>query len=179
MKVSADLYRFIGGLSLDGTGVVIENELDRKTTYVSRHFTSNLTVSKLAVKVKSDIQLDTMNPYNNTSDEKSLLYLLQHSTIAVLYPDIYRYCQAVVLDMYSLVYAYEYDTTLFADLTTDDIENTINNCLYLNDYFSGLDNYTDIATKFSEAVVKLGVVKNYLATIKSLDKETVSAYGTI
>jgi len=179
MKVSADLYRFIGGLSVDGTGVILQNELDQNNTYISQNFTSKLSVSKLSVKVLSDIQLDTDNPYNNTSPEDSLLYLLQHSTVAVLYPDIYRYCQAVITDMYSMVYAYENDPDLFSDLTKDDIDNTINNCLYLSDYFSGLDGYSDIASKFSEAVVKLGVIKNYLSTVKSLDKETIAAYGTI
>ena len=52
MAVSADLYRFIGGLSIDGTGKIIENELDKKSSYVSSHFTPNLQVSGLSVKVR-------------------------------------------------------------------------------------------------------------------------------
>jgi len=179
MIVSADLYRFIGGLSVDGTGKVIENELDKKSTYVSKHFTPNLQVSQVSIKVKSDITLDLNNVYNNTSDPNSLVYMLQHSTLAVLVPDIYRYCQAVILDFCSIVYAYESEPVLLMDLTTEDFDNTINNCLYLADYFSGKDEYSELASRFTEAVVKLGVLKNGISELKAIGKETVSAYGTV
>lgn len=179
MDVSADLYRFIGGLSLDGTGVVIENLLDQKVTYVSKHFTSNLKVSTIAVKVKPKIVITGDNVYNNTASTSSLLYMLQHTTLAVTAPDIYRYCQAVMLDLVAILYAYEDDPTLFDDLTEADIDNTISNALFLQDYFSGYEEYADIATQFTECVVELGVLKNYLGSVQGLDKESISAYGTV
>ena len=168
MRVSADLYRFLHGLSFDKTGAIIENTLDRENDYVSKYYTPNLSVSIISTEAKSSIVLDSTTGYNNTTDPDSLLYKIQNSTISVETPKIYRICQAVMMDMYSIFYAYNDDNDLFKDLTLNDMDNTINNCLYLADYFSGDPRYTDIASMFSNAVVALGVIKNNLAVLRGV-----------
>lgn len=179
MAVSADLYRFIGGLSIDGTGKIIENELDKKSSYVSSHFTPNLQVSGLSVKVIDSIKLDTTQVYSNTTDPDSILYKLQHSALAVTAPGIYRYCQAVMLDCYSIIYSYEDDPILFENLTPGDLDTDINNCLFLSDYFSGNEDTADLASLYNDLMVEFGVIKNFLADLQTMDKETVETYGTV
>ena len=164
--VSADLYRFLHGLSFDKNGVVIENELDKTSNYISKYYTPNLTVSLISTEAKSSIFLDSTTGYNDTTDPDSLLYKIQNSTIAVETPGIYRLCQVAIMDFYSISYAYHDDNTLFKDLTTADMDKTIANCLYLADYFSGDTRYTDIASLFTNAVAALGVLKNNLVTLK-------------
>lgn len=176
INVSADLYRFIATLSVDGTGNIIENRLDREIAYISNSYTPNLSVSTLATSLAGSISLDTTDVYSNSSDSSSLLYLLLNSDVQTTAPAIYRYCQAVVLDIYSMVYAYESDNTLLTQINVEDIDNTINNCLYLNDYFSEDTNYAAIAKALTDVVVDLGVVKNYLLSIQAADAETVITY---
>ena len=166
MRISADLYRFLHGLSFDKTGAIIENELDSENGYVSKYYTPNLSVSIIATEAKSSIILNSQTGYNNTTDPDSLLYKIQHSTIAIETPKIYRICQAVLMDMYAIFYAYNESNDLFKDLSLADMDNTINNCLYLADYFSGDPRYTDIAGMFSNAVVALGVIKNNLSVLR-------------
>jgi hypothetical protein len=94
--------------------------------------------------------------------------MLQHSSIDVETPDIFRLCQVAIMDMYSYAYAYEDDNTLLASLTESDINKTIDNCVYLCDYFSGDDRYLDIAKKFSDMVVSLGVIKNNIDSLHKM-----------
>ena len=168
MRLTADLYRFLKGLSLSADGTVIENQLDSSISYISKYFTPNLKVSQVALKAQSTIRESLSMGYSNGAASGTLLYLLQHSAIDVETPDIFRLCQVAIMDMYSYAYAYEDDNTLLASLTENDINKTIDNCVYLCDYFSGDDRYLDIAKKFSDMIVSLGVIKNNLDSLHKM-----------
>lgn len=170
MQINVDLYRFLKGISVDAVGNVIENELD-KVPYIAKNFTPNLKASKIALSATDSLSANLSTAYATSAGSDTLIYMLQHTTIAVEHPEVYRLCQAVLLDVYSYAYAYQDNATLFSNLTAGDIDNTISNCLYLQDYFSQDDQYAQISRKFNDLTIMLGVLKNNLVLAKQLSQE--------
>lgn len=185
ISISADLYRFLAGLSVDNEGNVIENTivnpntLDEKIDYFSEYFTPDITVSPATVDILDKIKLDNALDYSNSADPDSLIYEIQHSPISILYPSIYRRCQALLADCYAILYACVSDDTYFDKLSSKILANDITECIYLADYFSSLitnDNgvdYFDISLEFSDLATTLGIVKLNLSTFQDevQDKE--------
>lgn len=185
LTITMDLYRFIQGLSTDASGAIIENSLDSKISFVSKYYTPNLKVTVATSKLMDSLDVNLVSGQNNDSDPTSLVYMLQHSTLSVNAPDIYRMCQAVVADVFTIVYAAEADATIYMDLTDSDLDNISTECLYLEDYFSGLDysddtSYYSIANIFSNFVSALAIIKANLMSLQADAQEgegTVSSFG--
>lgn len=178
ISITSDLYRFLSGLSVDKEGNVIENTivnanaLDEHLDYFSDYYTPNISVSPAAVNILEKIRLDNALDYTNTVDKDSLIYSIQHSPISILYPGIYRRCQAVLSDCYAILYACVTDGSYFNDITTEILDADITECIYLSDYFSSLpteDNGTDyfsISLEFSDLIGTLGIVKSNLTKLQ-------------
>lgn len=180
LVLTTDLYRFLSGLSVDGNGEIIENVLDKNISYVSKFYTPTIRVASATSRVLDKLKNNLVIGTNNDSDTNSLVYILQHTDLAITNPDIYRTCQAVLADCFTLVYAAETDPSVFKDLSKSDIDNTINSCLYLADYFSSIEDdsgkYYPLVSGFTDMVTALGIIKSMLS---DLQKDNTDSTGTV
>lgn len=154
-----EYIRFIDSAPINDSGEFFINKLDYPDSYISDYYTPNFEVTSVATQVKSIIDTsdycDNMTPLENGS----FVNLVENSDISYTNPSTYLLIKGIVLDIFSINYAFQYDTNLETYLSTDDLNNLLSNIEYVIDSL-GFD------TKYNQIVSYLLDFQNDMSTLK-------------
>lgn len=154
-----EYIRFINSAKIDNSGKFVINKLDYPDSYISDYYTPNFEVTSVAIKVKDLINKsdysDNMTPLENGS----FVNLVENSDISYTNPSVYLLIKGIVLDIFSINYAFQYDTDLETYLSTDDLDNLLSNLEYVIDSLG-------FNSKYSNIVDYLLDFQNDMATLK-------------
>lgn len=166
---STDLIRFITTLPVDNQGKIVLNIIDKQgePTFISRYFTPRLEVNPIAPVViqrviSKEITQTTQSLSNNTLTIEIVNSGLKQENLYV-----YRLCQSVLLDCFSLVYAIEEDRDLLARVTSAELTTTLENIKYIMDYTGGYDKYSSLNSRFNNVYIAVGYLKAQLPVLKA------------
>lgn len=175
----AELMRFLYTIKISNNQLV-KNLLDEKVSFISIFYTPNINVTTLSGKVASIIQGSDADWVNNLNsiDQESLVYLLDKSDIKNNHNDLYSIFQTVILDAFSIGYAQGYDNSLYAYLSTDEIDSLLVNISYLIDSLENIDisSYSDIILSLTNLYNNICSVKSnlsYLQNQEEIDSQTI------
>lgn len=154
-----EYIRFINSAQINDSGKFVINKLDYPDSYISDYYTPNFEVTSVAVKVKDLINNSDYSDNMTPLDDGSFIKLVENSDIPYTDPGVYLLIKGIVLDIFSINYAFQYDTDLETYLSADDLDNLLNNLEYVIDSL-GFD------YKYSDIVDYLLDFQNDMSTLK-------------
>jgi len=162
-----DLISFISSIEVTPDNLVVENELDQESSFVSRFYTPHSAVSELARKVLENIQMNQIPTTVKRVKKESLAHHFIHSNFRETYPSLFKYIKILLLECFAIAYTIDYDPKLTKFLTQEDIQDTIETLKYILDVVSLDVRYPEIINGLHDLNVDLGYIKGQVPVIRS------------
>lgn len=167
-KYPNELLRFVTPITYTEEGRLVITAKDKEQTYFS-----NFYDPVLAVNIQAQEFLNRIKRNEIEGEAKSLssdAFILAVNKTPLKYNDkfVYLICQLVVLEMVSLQYSIEEDTSLMNYINESTINNTYKNIKYLIAYFSGKPEYNNILLGLEQMLIDVGYLKQQAPVIKGV-----------
>lgn len=172
---STDLMRFIKTMNISTDGKIVTNILDEEPNYISRFFTPNLQVNKLSSKILDLLESEEIQEVNTDLSQDTVTKKILDSDLKLVNSYVYKLCQAVVLECFSLIYAIEERPELMQYIDEKDIQLTRENTKYVIDNLGSDNQYTSIVEDLTNMDIALGYIQKQLKMIQG----GLPDYGTI
>lgn len=172
---STDLMRFIKTMNISTDGKIVTNILDEEPNYISRFFTPNLQVNKLSSNILDLLESEEIQEVNTDLSQDTVTKKILDSDLKLVNSYVYKLCQSVVLECFSLIYAIEERPELMQYIDEKDIQLTRENTKYVIDNLGSDNQYTSIVEDLTNMDIALGYIQKQLKMIQG----GLPDYGTI
>lgn len=172
---STDLMRFIKTMNISTDGKIVTNILDEEPNYISRFFTPNLQVNKLSYNILDLLESEEIQEVNTDLSQDTVTKKILDSDLKLVNSYVYKLCQSVVLECFSLIYAIEERPELMQYIDEKDIQLTRENTKYVIDNLGSDNQYTSIVEDLTNMDIALGYIQKQLKMIQG----GLPDYGTI
>lgn len=146
--------------------LIVENKLDKETDFVSRFYTPHSSIGELSRKVLESIQAKEIRTTSGDLEYDSLGYLIQHSKLLKVHPNLKRYFQIIFLEVLSIEIAIDYVPELRELMDENVIKRVRENIKYTLDVISLDPRFTKIIEHLQNLEVDLGYIEAQVPVIK-------------
>lgn len=174
--MTVEMWNFLSTMVVANDSNVVNsgNVIDETETYISKWYTPQLKVSNATRELLDSLGVVGLIANNEDMGEDSLTYNLLKSNLKDKDLKTYNLFKSVIADLYAFTYAFSDNTEFLKYVNREDITRTINNVMYLIDYFSDSNDNAQLLKELTDTAALLGVLKNGLDTMKQETSDSVS-----
>lgn len=174
--MTIEMWNFLSTMVVANDSNVVNsgNVIDETETYISKWYTPQLKVSNATRELLDSLGVVGLIANNEDMGEDSLTYNLLKSNLKDKDLKTYNLFKSVIADLYAFTYAFSDNTEFLKYVNREDITRTINNVMYLIDYFSDSNDNAQLLKELTDTAALLGVLKNGLDTMKQEVSDSVS-----
>lgn len=174
--MTIEMWNFLSTMVVANDSNVVNsgNVIDETETYISKWYTPQLRVSNATRELLDSLGVMGLIANNEDMGEDSLTYNLLKSNLKDKDLKTYNLFKSVIADLYAFTYAFSDNTEFLKYVNREDITRTINNVMYLIDYFSDSNDNAQLLKELTDTAALLGVLKNGLDTMKQEVSDSVS-----
>ena len=174
--MTIEMWNFLSTMVVANDSNVVNsgNVIDETETYISKWYTPQLKVSNATRELLDRLGVVGLIANNEDMGEDSLTYNLLKSNLKDKDLKTYNLFKSVIADLYAFTYAFSDNTEFLKYVNREDITRTINNVMYLIDYFSDSNDNAQLLKELTDTAALLGVLKNGLDTMKQEVSDSVS-----
>lgn len=173
-KYPREFIDFLRRLEITTDNVVVENQLDKETDFVSQYFTPHSSIGELSRKILETIHARELLTTNSKIKKDSLGDLILNSNLLKVHPNLRQYIQIILLESLAIEIAIDHIPKLREHMSEEDIDKVRENIVYALDIISVDPRFTEIYKHLQELYIDLGYIQAQIPVIKRDGEEILN-----
>lgn len=161
-----EFISFLGDMGVTPKNMIIENQLDKQTEFISKYYTPHPSVGELSRKVLEGIHAKEVRVTTRKMPEGTLGNLVLSSDLLKVHPNLASYMRVILLEAFALEIAVNHMPELGTYISAESINNVRENIKYSLDIISVDPRFTEEYLILSELYIVLGYIEAQVPIIR-------------